>query len=144
MSPPFDFFESIIAQTDYKYNQLFTKTTSFFVNIGRADTPGSGMRNLYKYTRMYSHADPVLSEGDVFEIRIPLKNPEANIQKSEFASEKPEVNIQKSEFAPGNPEVNVRVSDIRGTKMSLEILKQMCRDKAYNVWAVQNRQQQRS
>ena len=46
---------------------------SFFVNIGRADTLGSGMRNLYKYTKLYSNAEPILSEGDVFEIRIPLK-----------------------------------------------------------------------
>lgn len=28
---------------------------SFFVNIGRADTLGSGMRNMYKYTKLYSH-----------------------------------------------------------------------------------------
>lgn len=46
--------------------------SSFFVNIGRADTLGSGMRNLYKYTRLYSNADPILTEGDIFEIKIPL------------------------------------------------------------------------
>ena len=46
---------------------------SFFVNIGRADTLGSDMRNLYKYTKLYSNAEPILSEVDVFEIRIPLK-----------------------------------------------------------------------
>ena len=47
---------------------------SFFVNIGRADTLGSGMRNLYKYTKLYSHAEPVLTEGDVFKIWIPLRS----------------------------------------------------------------------
>jgi ATP-dependent DNA helicase RecG len=30
------------------------------------------MRNSYKYTRLYSGADPEFVEGDVFEIRIPL------------------------------------------------------------------------
>ncbi len=45
---------------------------SFFVNIGRADTLGSGMRNLYKYTKLYAKGEPTLVEGDVFEIRIPL------------------------------------------------------------------------
>ncbi len=51
---------------------------SFFVNIGRADTLGSGMRNLYKYTKLYSHAEPVLTEGDVFKIWILLRS-DANI-----------------------------------------------------------------
>lgn len=46
------------------------------MNIGRADTLGSGMRNLYKYTKLYSHAEPILTEGDVFKVVIPL-NPHA-------------------------------------------------------------------
>ncbi len=65
---------SIESFSPYPKNPLLA---SFFVNIGRADTLGSGMRNLYKYTRLYSHTEPVLTEGDVFEIVIPLKN-EAN------------------------------------------------------------------
>lgn len=65
---------SIERFSPYPKNPLLA---SFFVNIGRADTLGSGMRNLYKYTRLYSHAEPVLTEGDVFEIVIPLKH-EAN------------------------------------------------------------------
>ena len=44
----------------------------FFVNIGRADTLGSGMRNLYKYTKLYSGGEPELREGDVFTIDVPL------------------------------------------------------------------------
>ena len=34
--------------------------------MGRADELGSGTRNLYHYTRLYSNADPVLEEGDTF------------------------------------------------------------------------------
>lgn len=66
------------AFSPYPKNPLLA---SFFVKIGRADTLGSGMRNLYKYTRLYSHAEPILTEGDVFKIWIPLKrdaNPDAN------------------------------------------------------------------
>lgn len=44
----------------------------FFVNIGRADQLGSGVRNLYKYTQIYSGSDPELIEGDVFRTIIPL------------------------------------------------------------------------
>ena len=46
----------------------------FFVNIGRADRLGSGIRNLYKYTQIYSGDEPLLMEGDVFTTIIPLKN----------------------------------------------------------------------
>ena len=45
----------------------------FFENIGRADTLGSGVRNLYKYTKIYSGGEPELVEGDVFKIFVPLK-----------------------------------------------------------------------
>jgi len=43
------------------------------VNIGRADKLGSGVRNLYKYTKIYSGNEPELIEGDVFKTIIPLK-----------------------------------------------------------------------
>ena len=44
----------------------------FFVNIGNADTLGSGVRNLFKYSKPYSGANPELIEGDVFKTIIPL------------------------------------------------------------------------
>ncbi|MCL2664506.1 MAG: transcriptional regulator, partial [Defluviitaleaceae bacterium] len=44
----------------------------FFMNIGRADQLGSGIRNLYKYTKLYSGEEPVLIEGDIFKTIIPL------------------------------------------------------------------------
>lgn len=43
-----------------------------FREIGLADELGSGMRNTYKYTKMYSGAEPQFVEGDVFRITIPL------------------------------------------------------------------------
>lgn len=44
----------------------------FFANIGRADTLGSGTRNLFKYSWAYGGADPVLTEGDIFRAHLPL------------------------------------------------------------------------
>lgn len=44
----------------------------FFVNIGRADKLGSGVRNLYRYTKLYSGGEPELIEGDIFRTIIPL------------------------------------------------------------------------
>lgn len=50
----------------------------FFINIGRADRLGSGVRNLYKYTRIYSGGEPELVEGDIFKTIIPLKDESKN------------------------------------------------------------------
>ncbi len=46
--------------------------SSVFREIGLADELGSGMRNTYKYTRLYSGAEPQFVEGDVFRTVIPL------------------------------------------------------------------------
>ncbi|MDR1572178.1 MAG: winged helix-turn-helix transcriptional regulator, partial [Clostridiales Family XIII bacterium] len=44
----------------------------FFVQIGFADTLGSGVRNLYKYSKIYSGGEPELIEGDIFKTVVPL------------------------------------------------------------------------
>ncbi len=44
-----------------------------FREIGLADELGSGMRNTYKYTRLYSNAVPIFKENDIFRTIIPLK-----------------------------------------------------------------------
>ena len=43
-----------------------------FREIGLADEPGSGMRNICKYTRLYSGGTPQFVEGDEFRTIIPL------------------------------------------------------------------------
>jgi ATP-dependent DNA helicase RecG len=44
----------------------------FFINIGRADVLGSGVRNLYQFTKLYSGGEPELIDGDVFKTIVPL------------------------------------------------------------------------
>lgn len=44
----------------------------FFRNIGYADKLGSGVRNLFKYSKFYSGKEPEFIEGDVFRIIVPL------------------------------------------------------------------------
>ena len=56
--------------TPYPKNPIIAK---FFVNIGLADTLGSGTRNLYACSRIYCGGEPSLEEGDVFRIFVPLK-----------------------------------------------------------------------
>jgi ATP-dependent DNA helicase RecG len=55
--------------TPYPKNPILA---SFFVNIGMADTLGSGVRNLYKFSKIYSGEEPKLFEGDIFKTFIPL------------------------------------------------------------------------
>ena len=55
--------------TPYPKNPILSKV---FMNIGLADSLGSGVRNLYKCCKIYCDADPILEEGDVFRIYVPL------------------------------------------------------------------------
>ncbi len=54
----------------YPKNPLIAK---FFVNIGFADSLGSGVRNLYKYTKIYSNTEPQIEENDIFKTTILLE-----------------------------------------------------------------------
>ena len=45
---------------------------ALFRNIGYADQLGSGVRNLFKYSKFYSGQEPKFVEGDVFRIIVPL------------------------------------------------------------------------
>ena len=57
--------------------QPFSKNPSIskvFREIGLADELGSGMRNTYKYTKLYSGGTPDFEEGDVFRATIPLNS----------------------------------------------------------------------
>ena len=44
-----------------------------FREVSLADELGSGMRNTYKYTQLYSKVEPKFIEGDLFTIIIPLR-----------------------------------------------------------------------
>lgn len=47
---------------------------SFFRNIGYADQLGSGVRNLFKYSKYYSGEEPEFIEDDTFRIIVPLNS----------------------------------------------------------------------
>ena len=49
-----------------------------FKEIGWVDELGSGVRNIYKYNKIYSGADPEFIEGDIFKTIIPLTNQDTN------------------------------------------------------------------
>ena len=74
--------------TPYPKNPIIA---NFFANIGRADELGSGVRNLYKYTKIYAGGDPVLFEDDIFKIEIPLEEATELLSVNKTA-DKPPIN----------------------------------------------------
>lgn len=83
---------------------------SFFRNIGYADQLGSGVRNLFKYSKYYSGQEPEFIEGDVFRIIVPLddqysydqgkstdiRNPKVQNGKDEPLDEPLEIRLRKA------------------------------------------------
>lgn len=55
----------------YSKNPAISKV---FREIGLSDELGSGMRNTYKFTKLYSGGTPEFIEGDMFKIIVPLNN----------------------------------------------------------------------
>lgn len=72
--------------TPKKFNPLPKNPiiAELFTNIGRADTLGSGTRNLFKYTWAYGGSQPTLLEGDVFEATIPVLKGSASATNASF------------------------------------------------------------
>ncbi len=65
--------EGAITPENLEPNPKNPIIAAFFRNIGYSDQLGSGVRNLFKYTRFYSGKEPEFIEGDVFRIMIPLE-----------------------------------------------------------------------
>lgn len=68
-----------------------------FREVSLADELGSGMRNTFKYTKLYSGGTPEFIEGDVFKIIIPLSKAATEIvgpQKDENTQVSTQVSTQ--------------------------------------------------
>ena len=64
--------DGVITPENLEPNPKNPVIASFFRNIGYADQLGSGVRNLFKYTKYYSGKEPEFKEGDIFRITVPL------------------------------------------------------------------------
>lgn len=64
--------EGVITPDNLEPNPKNPLIASFFRNIGWSDRLGSGVRNLFKYSKYYSGQEPEFVEGDVFRIIVPL------------------------------------------------------------------------
>ena len=68
-------FETVSSFSNRYGGHIYPKNpilANFFVNIGRADSLGSGIRNLYQFSKIYSGEEPILIEDDIFKTIIPI------------------------------------------------------------------------
>jgi len=69
------------------------KIAKVFREIGLADELGSGVRRITEYTHIYSGKDPIIEEGDVFNVTIPLN-------KDEIPQDTPQDNLEIPQDTP--------------------------------------------
>lgn len=62
----------MITPENFEPNPKNPIIAAFFRNIGLSDQLGSGVRNLFKYSKYYSGKEPIMTEDDVFRIVVPL------------------------------------------------------------------------
>lgn len=77
-----------------------------FREIGLADELGSGMRNTYKYTQLYSGGTPKFIEGDIFQAIIPLSEANSAVTVGPSPQATPQATPQDI------PQVSPQVEDI--------------------------------
>lgn len=65
-------YEGRITLSDFNPMPKNPTIADVFTNIGRAEELGSGMRNLDKFSRLYSGRVATLEDGDVFRANVPV------------------------------------------------------------------------
>ena len=88
----------------------------FFREIGRADRLGSGVRNLYKYSKDYGGADPVFIEGNNFVISGSLKK----LDSIRFPFGKQPIGDEKPHIETGKQPIGVQKQPIEPKKQPIE------------------------
>lgn len=59
------------------------KIAGFFKEIGLAEELGSGIKNIAKYTQIYSGKSPIFKDDEIFKATIPISNSDDNVITSE-------------------------------------------------------------
>ncbi len=71
---------------------------AFFREIGLADKLGSGVRNLFKFTKIYSGQEPVFLEEDIFRITVPLDDEYAPAEAAAEKTDRKNVSTVRDKF----------------------------------------------
>lgn len=100
------------------------KIAKFFKEIGLADELGSGVKNMVKYTKIYSGGIPEFKEDDIFRTVIPLKEESKIVIGDEVfvTGDKPAITGDKPAITADKILEYLKVNDYITTKIALEIL----------------------
>ena len=101
---------------------------------GRADRLGSGVRNLFKYSRFYSGSAPQFREGDVFRIIVPLN--EAYSYDYKLGQEHPDTVDTNSDTIDTIPTLDLVSGNL--TTEEKVVLELITRDAALTQKQIQN------
>lgn len=96
---------------------------SFFRNIGYAEQLGSGVRNLFKYSKFYSGKDPQFIEGDIFRIIVPLnegKRMDTAAQSTQTAAQSTQCTTQSTQTAAQS----IQLSEMDLLQAIMKVIKQ--------------------
>lgn len=66
-------YEGRLTLSDFNPVPKNPTIASVFSNIGLAEELGSGLRNLEKYSKLYSGKVPILEDGDIFHAYVPTE-----------------------------------------------------------------------
>ena len=102
--------QAVPTPDDIEPNPKNPIIAAFFRNIGYADQLGSGVRNLFKYSEVYSGKEPEFVEGDVFRIIVPLDEALMN----EGTTQSTQSTTQPPKLPPNHPS---SCSDIHPSNM---------------------------
>jgi len=96
----------------------------FFREIGRADRLGSGVRNLYKYSKDYGGADHVFTEGNNFVISVSLKKLDSirfPFGKQPIGGEKQPIGTKKPHIGDGKQPIEPKKQPIEEVLLGLQL-----------------------
>ena len=96
---------------------------SFFRNIGLSDRLGSGVRNIFKYSKYYSGEEPEFVEGDVFRIIVPL-NEDYSYDNVKNGDKKTAIKNGDKKTAIKNGDKKISKKTIQNYKKILEFMEE--------------------
>ena len=115
--------QGLITPENLEPNPKNPIISAFFRNIGRADRLGSGVRNLYKYSKYYSGEEPSFMEGDVFRIVVPLNDAYSfdfgtgTANKNQESADKVPINADKTSESADKVPINADKTSKDGLSM---------------------------
>ena len=112
--------EGFITVDNLEPNPKNPIIAAFFRNIGYADQLGSGVRNLFKYSKYYSGQEPRFVEGDIFKIIVPLDDD----YSYDYVIKNEEINNKKVPIKSADKKVPIKSADKKVMEKDAIIKKQ--------------------